>query len=97
MSFAKRQLEENEEHLRIAKDLCVQAGSLTQCEVCDDIFDELAGPDEAYELAAELIANNDPLVESFNGSLTALRTAIDDAIADSPSECDCARKFAKDD
>jgi hypothetical protein len=77
-----------EEKRRIAAEVCVRARCLKRCEVHGEVIDDGGGsPEEALDLAQELIGRHDPLVAAFAGDLRELKSLITAAVEEHGPEC----------
>ncbi|MGD0893791.1 MAG: hypothetical protein ABR923_19895 [Terracidiphilus sp.] len=91
MSFAKRQIELEEQQWMVAQEIAVDAGVLERCEYHGEVFDAMAGDNTpAYMRGNRLFSSGE-----LNGVFSDRREmtdAIKAAIEDSAMECGyCAK------
>jgi hypothetical protein len=95
MSFAKRQLEHQEQQQSIAVNIAVEAGVLERCEYHGIAVEAGVDPDPAYELANARFTSG-ALTGVFDDRHE-MNDAIKSAIEDAPDECyECEHAFGDD-
>jgi hypothetical protein len=88
MSFAKRQMEREDERRNIAMSILVDVHAVSKCKEDDDYVDQL-DPEAlkaAYMKAASMIKRRDPKVALFK-SQRHLTNTIKAVYADTPATC----------
>lgn len=98
MGFVKRLLEDEDSRFGAAQRIAIDAGVLSQCEVCDAVVDLHPGDYKAaYELGVSLLdQGNELLTKIFEGDRFLLRDTIRSAIDNADTICHCERVLDED-
>lgn len=98
MGFVKRLLEDEDSRFGAAQRIAIDAGVLSQCEVCDDVIERVPGDcTAAYELGLSLLdQGNELLMTIFDGDRQLLRDTIRSVIDNANTICRCERVLDED-
>ena len=95
MGQAQRMMEEQDDLLATAWEICIRADAISQCKVCDDFVTQSLSPFIAYMMGNTLFTAQDPLVAEFR-TRTQMTDAIQQAYNDSQEHCHCHHSWHAD-